>query len=283
MQPAMNRPDVPFIYGGASVRDLLENCEDKDKINQDIYKKVTARINNSLKSANSQIKQTKKIYGIHDYYGAVLFINEIDETLTPNNISKRLAECFNSKKEDGSHKFKDISTAIIYTANHTATIGSSVCSPLIFLQNDFSKSEKEYEKICSYFSPLMKNHALLMGIQYVESDIKDCNLFNKFFNNSTDENKEKPYYESIRQQYRTNRKYEHLDDEDLILLGIHLFTTMAPNVILGHDIPKLTTFVMYQYQDEFTRFLEETSLRKLDLKIFQARVHETPIMKKLLR
>ena len=58
---------------------------------------------------------------------------------------------------------------------------------------------------------------------------------------------------------------------------------MAPNFILGHGMAKLSEFSMCQYQFEFTLFLEETSLRKLDLRVFQARVYETPIMKKLLK
>lgn len=282
MQTVLDRPDVPFIYGGSSVRHILEYCEDKGKIIRDIYRKVTARINDSLKSANLQIKQTKNIYGIHDYYGVVLFINEIDETLPPKYISRRLSECFNSKKEDGSHNFSDISTAIIYAAKHTTTIDSSVCAPLIFLQNNFSASEMPYEKICSYFSLLMKKHASCMGMSYIESDIKNCDIFNTYIYNANKEDKEKPY-DFIRRQYRKNRKYEHLEDEDLILLGIQLFTAMAPNFVLGHEMAKLSKFSMCQYQYEFTLFLEETSLRNLDLKTFKTRVHETPIMKKLLK
>ena len=282
MQTVMDRPDVPFIYGGSSVRDFIKNCDDKDKITRDIYRKLTARINDSLKSANLQIKQTKTIYELHDYYGVVLFINEVDETLPPNYISRRLAESFNSKKEDSSHNFSDISAAIIYTAKHTTTIDSSVCAPLIFLQNDFSASEMTYEKICNYFSPLMKKHVTCIGMSYAESAIKDCSIFNTFINNANKEDKERPY-DFIRRQYRKNRKYEHLEDEDLISLGIRLVTAMAPNFILGHGMAKLSEFSMCQYQFEFTLFLEETSLRKLDLRVFQARVYETPIMKKLLK
>lgn len=89
-----NRDDYPIIPGAVELYKILRHLPDGDQINRRIYGKVTRSVEDALRTAEAQIRDTENIFALTDNVGLVVLLNECVDILALMSLSERLANSY---------------------------------------------------------------------------------------------------------------------------------------------------------------------------------------------
>lgn len=256
-----DRPEVPFIYGGAPFEDIIANCADKDEIRARLVNKIGRKIEDYVRDAEEQILSTKQIYSLHDACGVLLVINQMDKAIDPSLIARRISQCFKRRSESGS-KGKAFELAIILDLMHCHIANGVLSHPIVYLQNDFcfSRNNELYTFFNNYISLFFKSFEVTYRSN-LPFKIED---FSRVI--PENENGPTPRYELWRKQYRQCRYLKDKTNDEVYLFGATLLNTLNRKFVIGNTSGAPSDDVTKSAFELWSHFLEETHIRKLDLK-----------------
>ena len=256
-----DRPEVPFVYGGAPFEHIIANCADKDEIRAKLVNKIGRKIEDYVRDAEEQILSTKKIYSLHGAYGVLLVINQLDKAIEPSLITRRISQCFKRRSERKS-KEKAFQLAIVLDLMHCHAVDGLLGHPIAYLYNNFCFPQND--ELHAFFSEYMSRFFGSLGANYRN----DFTVKIEDFSNVIQENKNgpSPRYEWWRKQYRKCRYLKDKTDDEVYLFGAEHVETLKKRFVIGYSAEIPSDDEVKRTFELWTHFLEETHIRKLDLK-----------------
>ena len=87
----INEDYFPLFYGERDINNLIKNFPNPEEINRRIYTQITKLLEGYLRKANNQIRSTSDLFGISQYSGVLIILNDKVKVLSPEIIIQRIA------------------------------------------------------------------------------------------------------------------------------------------------------------------------------------------------
>ena len=266
------RPEFPLFVGPVPFERLIRDFPEKNELRREIVNKIGRRIENDISKANTQIKSTSALSPVKHSKGVLILINELDDALSPEFITKKVTMCLNKKKQDGSGAYSAIAEIVIINPRFVGKIAGNNSQPLIFLSNDFAYPEGD-PLLENYLSQLFKSFCGLYGLGYVEGIEASLDEFYMCSNNKEDF-KALNFTEKIVYLYDKHRVLANISDDNLLTFGKNAFYVLSKKFLKGHNMKVDSDEEVENSVVQFICFYEEARLRLLDLKAFGPHVQE---------
>lgn len=255
----------PYFYGKRDINLVLDKFPDAENVKHRIYSKTTKLLEDYLRSANKQIKSTSLLFNIPNYSGVLIILNDKVNVLSPEVISRRVAQRLKEKDSKGTIRFNEIAYVLLISETHLykgqvpvsiriEAPGAKNCSP----------------KISEYLDYIEHSWALFNGGNLVKLESA-----NNFFN-SLEEKQAKPDSKKITRSeeriiwYNKHRYMKNWSDDKVLDASAKLINDLLPFITKGG--PKMPTNEIAERMLAFSDFIEESNYRWLDLKELKKRV-----------
>lgn len=261
------RDDYPIFYGKWDVNKILDNLHDGKDIQAKMAYKVTSPIEGTIKDANRQIRDTKRLLDIPDAKGLVVIINESVEILDAKITSWRISQCLRKKKKDGSVRFESIDVVWFLDEAHELDIRPGLKGPVSVQISGQSDDEFTID----YTECLMYQWSAFVGIPIEftpETNLTDADLkFKKEVNRDDPQAKRMTRQEFWEHSYKADPYLRKLDETDLFEYGRELFKRMTPHFLKKG--PKRSETEAREDMEKFTHLMQEIEHRGLDIRKFE--------------
>jgi hypothetical protein len=258
------RPEFPIFYGEWESEKILKCLSDGEEVQRELARAVTSPIENTITTANRQIRSSKEYFGQSDASGIVVIINEKVDILDAALCKWRMFDCLNKRKPDGSPRFESIDAIWLLDEAHDLRITSSLYGPISLQILGGDKNEE----VSQYVDYLMEEWAKFRGIpiQFIDEPLLD----NKNIKPKV-EQEEKPSGTITRQQsweasYEKKPYLRKLTEEELLGYGRDVFKEISPSLLKAG--PRATRVEMMRNMSRFTHLLQEIRHRGLDMRKF---------------
>lgn len=258
-----DRDDFPLICGSVELQKILLHLPDREYINSRIYRNVTRSIEDAIRSAEIQVRDTKEILSLPNAIGLVVLLNEDIEILSPDVAGRKVSEILCRARSDGA-----------------------IGSPISFVWCLFESHVVEYESHPSAFPCILiegPNADTIAGFDPLFSDLLDgwarynnANLVHSSaekitdlsYRNARPEEQKNPSnltrQEHWEQRYSANPYLRDMKDDDVLTHGAKVFSTLTPYFLKGG--PRLPMHQLEPLLAAWSDFLQESRHRGLDLK-----------------
>ncbi len=138
-----NRPEFPLYFWRAELSEILKHLPDGEAIKKDIFRALTNSVQNAFRSANDQIRETKRILNLPKSCGILVVLNENVEILRPDYVTARANAMILEAKND-SLRFPEIAYVWIFSETHSRKVGTVLQgAPIILLEEPQSDHSPE--------------------------------------------------------------------------------------------------------------------------------------------
>ena len=108
----------PLFYGTRDIDSVLASFPNAEGVKRRLYTRITKLLESDLSSANKQIQSTAEIFGVVDYTGVLLILNDKVKVLSPEIISRRIQQRLAQENPDGQRRFGEISYVLLISETH---------------------------------------------------------------------------------------------------------------------------------------------------------------------
>lgn len=262
-----DREDYPIFYGEWGVDKILKNLSNGEEIQRKMAESVTSPIEDKIKDANRQIRDTKRLFELPNAKGIVIIINESVDILDADLSKWRINRCLTKKSKSGTSRFESIDAVWFLDEAHQLLVRPGLKGP-ISLQI-LGPSDDEF--VSNYIDYLMTQLAAYVGIpiEFIsEENLRKEQIRGKDFSNKKDEGSQKVTRQEFWEKTYNSRPYlRNLSETHLCEYGRKLFEEMTPHFLKNG--PRSTKEEMGQYMERFTHLLQEVKHRGLDMRKFE--------------
>jgi hypothetical protein len=258
-----DREDYPIFYGEWGVDKIIKNLSNKEEIQRKMAESATSPIEDMIKDANRQIRDTKRLFGLPYAKGIVIIINESVDILDADLSKWRINRCLTKKTKSGTSRFESIDAVWFLDEAHQLLVRPGLNGP-ISLQIHRPSEDKF---VSNYIDYLMTQWAAYVGIPI--EFIQEENLRKEQIRGrDLDEVSQKMTRQKFWEKTYNSRPYlRNLPETQLCEYGRKLFEKMTPHFLKNG--PRLTKKEMGQYMERFTHLLQEVKHRGLDMRKFE--------------
>ena len=116
--PILKAAGVPLAAGTFELTALIRERPDYDQLYRACVNALTTSVQDGLSDANRQIRETKRLFGISDADGLVIFLHGRVAVLNPDIIMNRILERLAKRKDDGSPSHESVSAIVLMSEIH---------------------------------------------------------------------------------------------------------------------------------------------------------------------
>lgn len=263
-----NRDDFPLIYGAVELQKILKHLPDQEDINRLIYRNITRSIEDAIRSAEVQVRDTKEILNLPNAIGLTILLNEDVEILSPDVAGRKVSELLCRKRSDGSIGSSISFVWCLFESNMAECKNHSSAFPCILIEGPNVESSTDFDPL---FSDLLDGWARYNNANVIHSTVRridDLSYRNARLEEpkTTSKLKRHEYWE---QRYSANPYLRSLQDDDLLAHGAKVFARLTPYFLKGG--PRLPFPQLEPLFVAWSDFLQESRYRGLDLKGFHTR------------
>lgn len=260
-----HREDYPVFYGTWDVNKILDNLSDGKDIQAEMAYKVTSPIEGTIKDANRQIRDTKRLLNIPEAKGLVIIVNEAVEILDAKITAWRISQCLRKKHKDGSPRFESIDVVWLLDEAHEFKIRPGLKGPVSIQVS--GQSDDDFT--VNYTDYLMFQWSSFIGIPIdfiPETNLADAELKSKKKDKVPDR-KKMTRQELWELRYKAAPYLRELSEVDLLKYGRDLFKRMTPHFLKNG--PKRSEAEVREDMEKFTHLLQEVEHRGIDMRKFE--------------
>lgn len=261
-----DRDEFPIFYGEWEVDKILKNLSDGEQIQQKMAESATSPIEGTIKDANRQIRDTKRLFEIPNAKGIVIIINESVEILDAEFSKWRISRCLTKKTSSGTSRFESIDTVWFLDEAHQLLVRPGLRGPIslqiIGPSNDVFVS--------NYIDYLMTQWATYVGIpiQWIsEENLRKEQIRGKNSERQNERSQKMTMQQIWEKTYNSKPYLRHLGESELCEYGRRLFEQMTPHFLKNR--PRSTMEQKAEYMQRVTHLLQEVKHRGLDMKKFE--------------
>jgi len=257
------RDDFPLIYGNVYVQKVLKHLPDGEDINKRIFRNISRSVEDAVRSAETQIADTKTIFRLQDSIGVLVILNDTVDILSPDVVGYKASEVM-MRKRNNSDLFSPIDFVwLLFESHLMPTTNLIQAFPSILIEGARGKSFPWFNNI---FDELQGAWAQTNYGSLILSDLKSVE--NVAFLSSRDsetKNKSKlTRQQSWEQAYDSNPFLRSLSDQEVLDYGSKVIRELAPYFLKGG--PQASHNVLTPLLQAQTCFLKEANFRGLDMR-----------------
>jgi hypothetical protein len=272
LEPHEKRPDWPIFFGKVDIHQILKHLPDGERINRQIYDAITSAIKDLVRSANDQIRQTKKTFGLQSAGGMLVILNEFIEVLSPDVIAYKVDELFRKRTPEGNPQFPEINAVWILNESHYTQVTPELQGiPALIMKNVVPDPVNVHDYIDSLQPKWAKYHKV--PLVTVDGGSLDQVKFESIKKDSSRTDGKIPRHEMWRRQYRLRPYLRSLSKRELIEYFGRLMDAMQPGFMKGGTEEQRA--MMRGLLEPWTHLLEEINQRGLDMREFLSAI-KTP-------
>jgi len=258
-----DRKEYPLFYGKWELQKILKHLPDGEEINGKLFLKISRSIEQSVREANRQLKETKVIFDCPRAIGILVLLNEDVSVLSPEIIASRVSQLL-AKTHNGRLCYSNITAVWFLMENYSrrAHNGQKLL-PSVVINGPTAKNNTELTTI---LERLQSNWSIFTGIPRIkgqERRISDSD-FETIAHAKGQERSAMKLHDSWREQYHASRYLANMNDGDVLRYGSKLMSSMLPHFLKGGR--KIPPSELEPLLIKWTHFLEEMNIRGLDLK-----------------
>ncbi len=215
LEPHKQRPEWPIFFGSVEVHKILKHLPDGDRVNRQIFDAVTSAIKDLVRSANDQIRQTKKTFGLPSAGGMLVILNEFIDILSPDVIAYKVNELLRKRTPDGKPQFQEINAVwVINESHYTQMTPELQAIPALIMTNAIP----DPVNVTDYINSLQPKWAEYHGVPFitVEGGVLDEIKFESVNKKEERAGGKIPRHEMWRRQYRRRPYLRSLSKQELI-------------------------------------------------------------------
>jgi hypothetical protein len=263
MEKHRERDDFPLFYASAELQKVLAHLPDGAPINRHIFGAITRSVEGAVRSAETQIEDTRDILGLRHSASLLVLLNESIDILSPKVVSHRVASLMRRERSAGL-RAPVVNFAWLLFESHVAALGRDLDAfPSLLIEGPGSENFPWFESLFTKMQEVWskQNYAALV----VDSA---ASLDGMAFESSERLKSSSPRY--ITRQQLWEREYDaapflrSLSDERVLEHGASVMRQIAPYFLKGG--PKASREEMEQLLRAITCFFHEASFRVLDLR-----------------
>lgn len=263
-----NRDDYPLIYGPVDIQKILRHLPDQEEINRRIYRNITRSIEDSIRSAEIQVRDTKEILNLPNAIGLVVLLNEGIGVFSPDIAVRKVSELLCRVRSDGSIGSPISFAWCLFESHVTEAEGHPSAFPCVLLEGPGADSHSWFDPL---FSELLEGWAKFNNANLVHSNVEKITELSY---RSAQPEKPKDHSKLTRQEYWEKRYSANpylrcLTDNDVLTHGARVFAELTPYFLKGG--PRLPIHQLEPLIVAWSDFLQESRHRGLDLKGFHRR------------
>ena len=263
MEKHRERDDFPLFYGSAELQKVLSHLPDGASINRRIFGAITRSVERDVRSAETQIEETRHILGLRHSASLLVLLNESIDILSPEVVGHRVSSLMR-RERTAEPQAPVVNFAWLLFESHVAALSRGLDAfPSLLIEGpgseDFPWFESSFLKIQEAWAK-QNDAALVVG--------SAASLDGMAFESSERVKSPPPPY--ITRQQLWEREYDaapflrSLSDEQVLEHGASVMRQIAPYFLKGG--PKASREEMEQFLRAITCFFREASFRALDLR-----------------
>lgn len=262
------RDDFPIFYGEWDVKKILKHLHDGDAIYEKIAYSITSPIEDHIKDANRQIRDTRSVFQQPQAAGLAIVVNRSVDILDAETMGWRISRCLTKKRSDGTRRFECVDAVWLIDEAHRLQIKQDLAGPVsIIIEGD----GKETKFVSDYIEYLTIQWATWNGFPAVkvsESMLNKDQLrsANKDYRSNKDKENLKRH-EFWRECYKRAPYLRPMSKAQFLDYGRKLLAETMPYFLKNGK--KATKQEMMIAMEKFTDFLEETNYRGIDMREFE--------------
>jgi hypothetical protein len=232
LKPHEQRPDWPIFFGKVGVNQILKHLPDGERINRQIFDAVTTAIKDLVRSANDQIRQTKKTFSLQSAGGMLVVLNEFIEVLSPDVIAYKIDELFRKRTPEGNPQFPEINAVWILNESHYTQVTPELQGiPALLMRN----MVPDPANVADYINSLQPKWAQYHGVPLITYDGRVLNevKFESIKKENSRTDGKIPRQEMWRRQYRLRPYLRPLSKQELIAYFGRLMAAITPGFLKG--------------------------------------------------
>lgn len=246
------RNDFPVIFGAVDAHKVLAHLPDGDEQMRRLNQKVMRSVEGAFRDAKRQIANTKRILKLEDALGILALLNPDIESLDPISVGKEVSRLIQTRQNDMW------AVDAVWLLSEAHFIGAAM--PCIIIKGDrvdrFNWGE-------DFLSALNERWAHFNGRPMIAEKsnlLVDLPLTRKSQRHMGPMTKEQRW----RADYRADPYLTHLDDNAVLAFGHQSILDLLPYFTKGG--PRKPMVEIESHMERWTHFLEEASIRGLDMR-----------------
>lgn len=263
MEKHADKDYYPVFYGRRDINLILDKFPNKEEVKKRLYYKITKLLEGYISSANKQIESTSKAFGISNYTGVLVILNDNVKVLSPEIVANRMFDRLKERRTNGDLRFPKISFVLHISETH---LYKQKVPLVLLIKNDNSPPHnKAVEEFLHY---LIHSWSEYNGGRAAFIEDPHEALAN------TKERPEKVKTRLTRSEervnwYENNRYMESWSDDEVYKKCAEYIAAIGPFYIKGG--PKMPPDMLAEASLAFSDFIVESNLRGLDMKEIKKR------------
>ncbi len=277
-----NRPDFPLYYWRAELSEILTHLPDGEAIKKDIFRALTNSVQKAFRSANDQIRETKRILNLPKSCGVLVILNENVEVLRPDYVTAR-ANVMILEEKNGSLRFPEIAYVWIFSETHSLQVGTVPQGvPIILLEGPQSDHFPEIGDHLSSLNELWAKQSQSPLFQGRIENFNDAKFESLGKTNNADKKnlKDLSNQEIWRLAYHQDPYLRQLSELDFFAAIGRVFSELAVHFIVGRE--QLPRDRLMELTIGWTHGLEEAEHRRLDMRKLRAFIDRRKVPEDLI-
>ena len=146
------RDDFPVFYGERNVKKILRHLYDGEETYKKIVYSVTSPIEDQIRDANRQIRDTRSLFQTQGSAGLIIMVNRLVDILDARVIQWRIRQCLTKKRADGAHGFECIDAVWLIDEAHLLVVSEKDATPILINIEGDGKQTKFVSDYIEYLS-----------------------------------------------------------------------------------------------------------------------------------
>lgn len=263
LEPYRNTPDWPIFFGEQELERVLQQLPDRDRLRAMIFRSITRSIEALVEKANSQIRETKRTFGLPDAGGLLIILNDAVDILSPDTVVHRVRIALNKRTADGAFRYSHVSAVLLIGGAHYTQLRPDLKGmPLLTIPNQVPEADR-VETVISQLNEKWAAFEQQPLIPIGTTDLPSLNF------RSVAADKKAAARQITRQDhcsalYKRNPYLRSLTEDALLEFGGRVLEEVSANMIKG--APRRSREEMSPGWIRWSNFLDEVQYRGTDMR-----------------
>jgi hypothetical protein len=271
MEAEKERPEWPVFYGEWPLSKVLRLLPNGEALGRKLAGEITSGIAEAVRKANRQVRETKSSFGLDDSEGLLVILNETIDILDLRQVVNAVGLALRKRNPDGTLQYPHLSAALILDEAHTipatamakaGPLGPMTLRPAGIVMNESTKdgsvSVRAAEALIKGWAERHGAPTLNMAPEALPHlplvSAKPAPVESGGMSRS----------DWWRHEYRMSRHLGKLSKAELLEHGAGLMENIPGGFFKGG--PPVTEAEMLITMQRWTHFLEEMSIRGIDMR-----------------
>jgi len=262
------REDFPVFYGSWELNKILKYLKDGDSIHEKIAYAVTSPIEDIVKDANRQIRDTKELFHESKSMGLVIIVNRSVDILDAELVGWRINRCLHKKRQGSDPRFECVNGLWFIDEAHSFFVHRNLEGPISIIFEGHGNSGNEVGEYIEYLTVQWATWKGFPSFKIPSEALTKNRL--KFVNASGEKNTEERTlrrHELWRKGYKENPYLRPLPKDKLLQYGRNLLIEITPHFLKAGIQSTMDEKMILM--ERFTHLLEEINYRGIDMKEFK--------------